>query len=328
MRRSLSACVIVAATLGLGAVAVRADVKTRETTSVKLGGVMGGIVNKLSGQSGKDGLTSTVALKGSRLARINDVTGQIIDLSEEKIYDLDMKKKEYKVTTFEEMRQRIKQAQADAAKQAKNDPASAGEAQPSGKEYEFDVDVKDTGQTKTVAGYNAREVIVTVTEHEKGKKVEESGGFILTTDEWLAPKVAALDEIRDFDAKYAKAIYGDLAANLDMQQLATMNALYPAFQQMSVQTAGKAASLDGTPVAGTMTFESVKSADAMKQAQQANTSSSAGGGLGGMLARRIAPKPNTDQKTTALTSTHEYLSIELAASADDVAIPMGFKEKK
>ena len=52
------------------------------------------------GKAARDGVTSTVAVKGDRKATMNGETGQIIDLAEEKIYDLDLKKKSYKVTTF------------------------------------------------------------------------------------------------------------------------------------------------------------------------------------------------------------------------------------
>ena len=56
---------------------------------------------------------STVAVKGDRKATMGDTTGQIIDLAEEKIYDLDLKKKSYKVTTFAELRRRMEEAQQE-----------------------------------------------------------------------------------------------------------------------------------------------------------------------------------------------------------------------
>ena len=52
--------------------------------------------------------------KGTAPALTDVVTGQIIDLSEEKIYDLDMRRKTYKVTTFEELRRQMRGARATA----------------------------------------------------------------------------------------------------------------------------------------------------------------------------------------------------------------------
>ena len=87
-----------------------ADVKTREQSSIKFEGMLGKVVNFLS--RGKDtAINSTTAVKGSRKATTNDVSGEIIDLSEEKVYTLDFKKKEYTVETFDQIRQRMRDAQ-------------------------------------------------------------------------------------------------------------------------------------------------------------------------------------------------------------------------
>ena len=42
--------------------------------------------------------------------------------------------------------------------------------------------------------------MMTVTVREKGKTLEESGGMVLTSDMWLAPKIAAMKEVAEFDA--------------------------------------------------------------------------------------------------------------------------------
>jgi len=73
-------------------------------------------------------MISTVAVKGSRKMTSNDYTGKIIGLDEQKIYDLDMRKKTYEVLTFEEMRRRMQEAQEKAAKAAKEE--SKQEAEP------------------------------------------------------------------------------------------------------------------------------------------------------------------------------------------------------
>src|SRR6185436_7826138 len=135
------------------------------------------------------GVVATTAVKGNRKSTMNDATGQIIDLSEEKIYALDLKKKTYEVTTFEELRQKMREArekaQKDAeAQQGKEEKAQKTEPQ---KELEVDFTVKETGQKKQIAGYDAREVIMTITVREKGKTLEDSGGIVMTNDAWLGP---------------------------------------------------------------------------------------------------------------------------------------------
>jgi hypothetical protein len=115
MKRSLIASALLAAA-ALVAPALRADVKTTEKTTMKLEGMMGAMMNRMAG--GADGATSSVAVKGSRMARMNTANGQgqIVDLVEEKIYNVDTKK-EYTVLTFAEMKAQMEKLKADMAKQ-------------------------------------------------------------------------------------------------------------------------------------------------------------------------------------------------------------------
>lgn len=301
-----------------------ADVKTRERTQIKFEGFMGGLMNRMSGQ-GADGLTSTVAVRGTRKSSMNDRTGQIIDLAEEKIYEIDVRRKEYRVTTFEEMRERLRKAHEDAEKQAKDMPAEDREdLEEAGKEIEIDFDVKETGATKSIAGHTARQVIVTLTMREKDRTLEESGGMVMTTDTWLGPRVAALDEIREFDMKYFKAVYGDLMPSL--MQMGALAAMYPGLQQLMARAQEEGGKLDGTPLASTMTIETVRSAEALKAAQ---SSGGGGGGLSGRLARRLAGNRGAPEPRSLLvTSTSEVQAIETSASDADVAVPAGFRERQ
>ncbi|MCC7185695.1 MAG: hypothetical protein IT185_05605, partial [Acidobacteria bacterium] len=218
--------------LGLSITSLHADVKTRQRTQLKLEGMLGRIVGMAGGGAAADGQTSTVAVKGSRKADLNDRTGRIVDLTEEKVYDLDVRKKEYRVMTFAQLREQWKKAQADAEKQAKDMPTEerqqAGEA---GKQVEITVDVKETGATKSIAGHQAKQVIVTLTAFEKDKTLEEGGGMVITNDVWVAPRVAALDEIAQFDLKFFKAVYGEDIA-VAAQQMAAALAMYPGLKDM------------------------------------------------------------------------------------------------
>src|SRR5687768_17856973 len=98
---------------------VSADVRSDQRVKFQLGGAIGKLVNMFGGKGAREGVTSTVAVKGNRKATLSDSTGQIIDLSEERIYDLDMKKKTYKVTTFAELRAEMEKARREAEQQAR-----------------------------------------------------------------------------------------------------------------------------------------------------------------------------------------------------------------
>lgn len=304
---------VCAAALCAASLTLSADVATTQRTHVKFEGMLGRMIGMFGG---KDPKTSTVIVRGDRKASLAEGSGQIIDLSEEKIYDLDAKKKTYKVTTFEELRQRIKEAQEEAAEEAEK----AGEKpeDPTGPEYEISFDVKETGATKAMAGYDTRQVIATVTLHQKGKTLEEGGGIVLTSDMWLAPKIAALDEIHAFDRKFAEKVYGEMAT-MTADQMAALLAMHPGFQKAQERLAQEGAKLAGTALMTTLTMESVK--------DPATASESSGmGGLAGRFMRRNQNKAGAKSKVFA--STHETLTIATSASDADVAIPADFKERK
>src|SRR5438045_8036783 len=128
--------------------------------------MLGRMVNFFGGKAAREGVVSTVAVKGDRKATLSEETGQIVDLSEEKIYDLDLKKKTYKVTTFAELRRRMEEAQKKAAENARKEEGKAppkSEPAPNEKQLEIDVDIKNTGQTKTINGFTTRESVLTIT---------------------------------------------------------------------------------------------------------------------------------------------------------------------
>ena len=330
MRRLLISSVLVFPLVGLLAGPAWAEVKTREKTHVSLGGMLGKMFSLFGGKAAKEGVVATTAVKGSRKSTMDDATGTIIDLSEEKIYKLDLKKKTYEVTTFEELRQKMREArekaQKDAeAQQGKEEKAQKTEPQ---KELEVDFNVKETGQKKQIAGYDAREVIMTITVREKGKTLEDSGGIVMTVDEWLGPQIAALKELTDFDIKYWKALQGSEAMGLSAEQLAAVMAMYPMMKPAMERMQKEAPKLQGTPLASTTTVEGVKSKEAAAQQSSSDTPKSVGG-LGGLIARKMAKKDESasGNRATVFTAEHELQEIQTSVAADDVGIPAGFKQK-
>src|SRR4051812_10331566 len=332
------------ALLTAAAPALKADVRSDEKSRVEFAGMLGRMFNIFGGKSAREGLTSTVAVKGDRKATLSDQTGQIVDLAEEKVYDLDLKKKSYKVTTFAELRRRMEEAQKKADEEARKEggreekekPAAAD---PNAKQMEVDFDIKNTGEKKTINGFDTREVIVTVTVREKGKKVEESGGMIMTSDQWLAPKIAAMKEVADFDLRYAQKLYGTMIAGVSAEQMAAAMAMYPMMKQALGKMTSEGDKIDGTAIQSITTLDAVKSAEEMAQeakATESDNKSAASGGVSGMLggfAKKMAqkrsggdgtPKP----RTTFMTTTHEVLKVVTDVTAADVAVPAGFKEGK
>jgi hypothetical protein len=252
-----------------------------------------------------------------------------VDLGEEKIYDVDFKKKQYEVTTFEELRRRMKEAQEKAKKDMEREEGRPAEAKPEEprKEWEVDFDAKETGQRRQIAGQNARQVIMTVTLREKGKALDEGGGVVMTSDAWLGPEIAALKELSEFDMRYYKQLYGSESFGLAAEQMAMVMGMYPMLKQASERLKKEGDKLTGTPLATTTTFEAVKSKAQMSEAAS-NQSSSGGGGVGGMLARRMMKKEDPKARATVFTTQHEFQEVSTTVAGTELDIPVGFKEKK
>jgi hypothetical protein len=328
----------VVAALALASVeAVHADVRADQKTKFQLAGPLGRMLTMFGGKGAREGVAATVAVKANRKMTLNDATGQIIDLAEEKIYDLDVHRKTYRVTTFEELRRQMEEARRKAEEDAKKqEPSTAPEAAApaDGKQMEVDFEVRSTGQTRTINGFDTHQSIATVTVREKGKTVEQSGGLIMTTDLWLAPPIAAMKEIREFDLKYAQKLYGPMIAGASPQEMAAAVALYPLMKQALTKWAAEAGKVDGTPILTTVAMDAVKSPEQLAEERQTtqddklSNARSVGGLLGG-LARKAAKKDDEPKaRATFLTTTNEVLKVTTDVSAEDVALPAGFKETK
>lgn len=327
-------------TVALAAVPVHAEVKKEERNQVSFAGMLGKMVNFFGGKSAKEGVVSTVAVSGDRkMTTTGDNTAQIIDLKEEKIYDLDMRRKTYTVTTFEDIRRQMREAEAKAREAAARESKDKPSAKNDGKEMEVDFNVKNTGQTKTINGFDTRQVVATIAVREKGKKIEESGGVVMTVDTWLT-KTVSLKEISDFDRRYYEKLAGPISA-VDAQQMATAMAMFPGLKEAMARMSRE--DFGGTAIQTTTTTDAVKSAEQMKQEAAGGSSSassnenplSVGGAIGGFMRRRqqqqdkeAAAKPNANPAhSTFMTINNEVLKIASNVTAADVAMPAGFKER-
>lgn len=339
---ALAACLAVASTQAL-----RADVRSDQKTRFQLAGALGKVVNFFGGKAAREGVTSTIALKGNRmLTTTGDSGGQIIDLTEEKIYNLDLKKKSYTVVTFADLRRQMEEARKRAQEDAAKNPEADKPAQrdPNAKEVDVDFDVKNTGEKKDINGFATTQSIMTITVREKGKTLQQGGGMVLTSDIWLTPSIPAMNEVADFHLKYAQKLYGPMIEGASPQDMASALAMYPQMKPALERMAAEARKLQGTAILTTTTIDAVQSAEQMAASQSSagDAKSSGGsaptsvGGLIGGFGRRMAKKKEDEpaaaagpkDRATVLTTTNETLKVSTTVSDAEVAIPAGFKENK
>jgi hypothetical protein len=248
-----------------------------------------------------------VAVKDNRRLFIseplNRIIHQITDLDEEKIYEMDEKvydsdvrERSYRITTFEEVRQRIQKTQ-DNAKQGTQEKLA-----------QVDFELHESGLKKNINGYDCREVVMTSAAHEQGKTLEESGGIVLTAHVWLAPKIDAMKEIDDFSRRYVQKLAApNSPPGVEQARADRERYLMPAMRRLQTETA----KLDGTAILKITTTEFVEDAAVsarLRNSQEQGNASPARGAI------------------TALEQ--ELLKVSTEVDDADLAIPAGFKEKK
>jgi hypothetical protein len=313
-----------------------ADARVAQKTHVQFGGALGGVVNVFGGKAAREGVTSDVSVKKNRRSSRTGDVGEIVDLDEEKIYTVDYGRKTYKVTTFAELRKQFEDAMKEAESESKS--SDTAKRDPNAKEYEVEFDVKTTGARETINGFDAKQTIATVTIHEKGKTLREAGGSVLTADMWLAPRIAAMREVEEFERRYLKKLWGD--TGMDMRAMAALIATAPQLSKAMKAFKEKQGSLEGSSVRTALTFDTV--ADPRARSEASSEAASPGeaaakalGGLMGRMRKKQAEDPDASSKSAAaktpsgrmlFKSDTEVLTA--GATGADVAIPAGFTQKK
>ncbi len=356
MSRRYLAVALSIALLTISATSLRADVRSDEKTLVKFEGLIGRVVGLFGGKAAREGVKTSVAVKGDRKITLGDESGQIVDLKEEQIYDLDLKKKTYRVTTFAQVRQQLEEARRKAAEEMSKAKADAQHqeatpaAPPNGDAAQLEVDfnLKDTGERNSVNGFDVRRVVMTIALREKGKTLEQSGGIVLTSNIWMTPSIPAMKEVADFDLRYAKAVAGTMITGASADEMAAAMATYPMMKEAIDRMRVESVTMDGTPVQTVTTIDAVKSADQIaaereQQQQQGSTvgvipvPTSRAGAVAGVLGgvgRRMANRNKGEAaaadpgRVTFMTMTNDVLKVETTVSDTEVALPAGFKEAK
>ena len=320
-----------------------ADVRTDQRVKFQLGGMIGKMVNMFGGKGAREGVTSMVAVKGNRKVTMSDTTGQIIDLTEEKIYDLDIKKKTYKVTTFAQIREEMEKARREAEKAAReqqsSEPSQPAEKDPNQKEFEVDFDIKNTGETRSISGFNTTKTVMTVTVREKGKTLDQSGGMLVTTDLWMTPNAPSTKDLTDFDMRYAQKLYGPAVTGASAQDMAMAMAMYPQMKPALDKMRAEGGKMPtGTAILTDMRMESVPPGTANQAGTQIAPPEEPkkkgfGGMLGGLkkMAEQSEKNQNSEQKpqrAVVMSTSVEMLKLTTDVDAASVAIPAGFTEKK
>jgi hypothetical protein len=279
-RTALTAlCGIVALTAGVA----RADITLERTMAVEgvgamaFGNMSGTTTTTISGDKSRTDSDIKMQSKLVRFLARNAMgpSADIVRLDEDKIYHLNINKKEYTETTFEQMRQQARtmsdqMASADEKKQPTAIDESKCEWLPPKAE------VRKTGEKAQFAGYDAERVTITASQPCKEKESGSICEVALVLDEWLSSGFTEAAEVQRFYKAYAAKMGLDPSSSQDISQKA--QALFSRYQGVWSQIATKMQGVKGYPVKSSFTLALGGPECKNSNAQQAH---SAPGGAGG-----------------------------------------------
>ena len=335
--------VTMAGIMAVATLQLPADFTYRETTTITGGAMLSmmKVVGVFSKQA-REPVQSTVAVKGDKMLHRSQQQATVIDLAAQTVTTIDMQKKTYTVMTFEEFRQMMEQMSQKMQK-----------SQDQGGKMEIKVSTKDTGNTKEIAGYQAKELVLRMEMQATDQKSGQQGSMVITSDMWLAPSIAGYQEVRAFQTRMAEKLAFNPGGGMFMSSPEASKNMGELYKEM-----GK---LDGIPVLQTISMGGAAqpgSGDSsaqpggggqqpqqQQQQQQPAARPSLGGALGGALGGRFGlgkKKQQDDQASTGQPSQQQQgngnpgslmeatteMSGFSSGPVDDstFAVPAGFKK--
>lgn len=338
----------------------QADVTLENTIAVEGVGIMA--VGNMSGTtrttiSGDKSRTDSDLQMKSRIVRMlahNAVgpSAQIVRLDQDKIYQLNLNKKEYTETTFEQLREQMKKMsdQANESEQKQQTPSAIDESQ-----CEWlppKAQVSRTGEKAQVAGYDAERITITASQPCKDKKTGSICEVALGLDEWLAAGFTESAEAQKFHKAYAAKMGLEGASLQDVSQRA--QALFGRYKGIWSEIATKMQGVKGYPVKTSFTLalggEQCQNSNAKQGQSGDGDSSSSAGGLAGQMAGKLGslfhkkkddsgaaaqpapaatPAPVPPGDVALMTVSSQLVSVSTnAASADAFLVPADFKKQE
>jgi len=280
-------------------------------------------------------------------------SAEIVRLDDDKLYHLNINKKEYTETSFEQMRERLQKAQdqmnsTDEKKQPSAVDQSKCEWLPAR------ADVKKTGEKAQFAGYDSERVVITAAQPCKDKDTGSICEVALVLDQWLSTGFAESAEALKFYKAYAAKMGMDPTSSQDVSQRA--KALFSQYKGIWTEVAAKMQNVKGYPVKSSFTLalggEQCKNSNAQQaQSSQDNDSSNSPGGLAGAMAGKLGGlfhKKKDDADAPAaqpapvvtpvavppgdvalMTVSSQLVSVSTnGASADAFTVPADFKKQE
>lgn len=303
-------------TLGF-AVTSNADVTIEQKFNIDAGGAMsmaamhGTTVTSIVAD--KSRTDSDVEFKSAMVQKFAGGAGNtttIVRLDEERVINIDYRKKRYSETTFTEMRAQTEQAlqQMEEMRASPESDESGGTDLPVAEENcEWSEAIVDTrqGEKQKIAGLKAQQTITTATQICLDPETGKSCELTWTLEQWMAPKAPGGDEALAFWQSYAEKL--GLKEVFGQEQMPSMMQLFSQYGQGWDEIEKQSGESQGYPVKTAMqleiggeectmangqplSYENVfgdSMANAAGGAAAEGVGSAAGGAIGGAIAKGL-----------------------------------------
>jgi hypothetical protein len=279
-----------------------ADFQYSETTKITGGSLVS--LAKFAGAFSKqarsitDPVTSSIYVKGNRMAHIYPDHTEIVDLDQETITHVDPAEKQYWVMTFQEMKQAMEQAMAKAKEaQAQQPQQPANSAPPP--DVKFNVSVTNTGASKQVAGLSASESILKMTALVTNQQTNKSGTFAMANDMWMVPEIPGYEEVRDFNRRFAEKMGDMFSGSLPPSMM------QPGMGKGMADMAKEMSKLKGVPVSQIMRMGSTADGSPLPAASEAplpQSNTPTAGQVAGNAANQAATNAANSAANTAASN--------------------------
>lgn len=245
-----------------------ADVTVRQKTKIKFHGTMGSLINAFS-SAGNDQKTKTF-VKGnfSRTEEKDEIT--IVDLQNGQIITINKKKKEYSILTFAEMKKKMQES-AEMFKSQRMQDEEYKEPDEEPRDYEVLFDINRTGESKKINGMKTDQLIMIITLKQKGVALEDSGGMVITADQWLASDIAGYDEMQAFQKKMVEKMEFPYSRKGIASGINNLLFQYPQLKEGMEKLNKEMEKTGKIPVKSTTTIEVIKSKRQMAEAGEDET---------------------------------------------------------
>jgi hypothetical protein len=253
MKMRSTALVLLGSFLGFAAGSAQADVTVESTTSVDGVGAMA--FANMSGSS-KTSISGDNARIDSDMKMQSKVIGflarnalgpsaEIVLLDQDKLYHLNINKKEYTETSFEQIRAQM-QKMSDQMNSSEDKRQPAAIDQSKCVWLPAKAEVTKSGEKAQFAGYDAQRVTVTATQPCQDKETGAICEIALVLDQWISADFGESSEARKFYAAYASKMGIDISNSQDVSQRA--KTLFGQYKGVWTEIAEKMPKVKGYPV--------------------------------------------------------------------------------